>query len=110
MTIKTLTMTEVRELLQRKQQAPAKPQTAPAKPQMSEAARQSRERLTAKFALYDQLTAIAREYGEPLNDEGFLTGLVEAGTSPEEARREYAKRAAIRQWTAVLQAVQSPMH
>ncbi len=88
---------------------PAKPavRQTPVKT-MSEAERQSRAKLTAKFALYDQINAICREYGEP--DAGLACDMVERGLSVDEARRELASRAAERSWSAALAGVQSPVN
>lgn len=88
---------------------PAKPavRQSPIKPQMSEIERQSRANLTAKFALFDQINAICREFNEP--DLGIACEMTEAGLTVDEARRELAQRAAVRSWAGPLGA-NSPMH
>lgn len=109
--MKTLTLEQMGEELRRDilagkysalQHLAAKPRAAPTpkKPAMSEAARQAREQLTAKFALYDAFKAMAAQFGEPDNSLACL--FVERGMTAEQGRAEYAKRAAIRGWSSAL--------
>jgi len=88
---------------------PAKPavRQTPVKT-MSEAERQSRAKLTAKFALWDQMKALAAEFGEI--DYSLAVEFVERGLTVDEARRELSARAAERGWSTALAGVQSPMH
>ena len=83
---------------------PAKPavRQTPVKT-MSEVERQSRARMAAKFALFDQINALCREFGEP--DQGIAVDMVERGLSADEARRELAVRAAQRGWAVALAGV-----
>jgi len=96
---------EARAQIYGKPPAPAKP--AVRQKTMGEAERQSRAKLTAKFKLFDAMKALAAEYGEP--DYGLAVEFVERGLTAEEAKREYAQRAAERGWSAALNGV-SPMH
>ena len=75
---------------------------------MSEIERQSRANMAARFALFDQINALCREFDEP--DAGIAVEMVERGLSVDEARRELAQRAAERGWSAALAGVQSPVH
>jgi hypothetical protein len=87
--------------------APAKPATRQA-PAMSEIERQSRANMAAKFALFDQINALCREFDEP--DAGIACEMVERGLTVDEARRELAQRAAERGWGAALAGVRGPMN
>lgn len=77
-------------------------------PRKSETYRRSFDALGAKFALFDQINAICRQFGEP--DLGLAVDMVERGLSVDEARRELAKRASVRGWSAALAGVHGLMN
>src|SRR5436190_9460354 len=86
----------------------ATPKPAPATRQapvtMSAAERQSRENTAALFQRWDSMRALAAEFGEP--DGNVAIEFAQRAVEPAEARRQFAARAADRQWAKGLSEAQ----
>ena len=107
---------QVDEIIRRQVAERAKAKPAPAAPAvrqspiktMSEADRQSRARTAELFARWDQMKALAAEYGEP--DYDVAIDFAQRGVSLDDARREFARRASLRGWARAFAETGGPMH
>lgn len=83
---------------------PAKQAAAAPKPQMSERERESRERSAELFRRFDQAKALSAEFGSI--DYDFCGEFANnSDMSIDQARRELAKRAALRSWATAFATV-----
>lgn len=86
------------------QRLPAKPQTAAPVKTMSEREKQVRKEMTDLFNRFDQMKAACAEFG-PIDYEA-CGEFAKRGISVDEARREFAGRAAVANWSAALKTAQ----
>lgn len=71
---------------------------------MSEKERQVRQQMTELFNRFDQMKALSAEFG-PIDFEA-CAEFAKRGVSVDQARREFAQRAAVNQWGIALRAAQ----
>jgi hypothetical protein len=88
------------------QRVAVKPETALVKKPMSEHEKQVRQQMTDLFNRFDAMKAACAKFGLPI-DYDLCGEFAKSGISVEQARREFAGRAAVKNWPAMLKAAQA---